>query len=40
MIKQALSSQARAFQDAGDPVISVDAKKKELVGEFGNPGRQ
>ena len=35
-----ISSQARAFQDAGDPVISVDAKKKELVGEFGNPGRQ
>ena len=35
-----ISRQARAFQDAGDPVISVDAKKKELVGEFGNPGRQ
>ena len=35
-----ISSQARAFQDAGDPVISVDTKKKELVGEFGNPGRQ
>ena len=28
----------RAFQDAGEPVISVDAKKKELVGEFGNAG--
>jgi len=25
---------------AGEPVISVDAKKKELVGEFGNAGRQ
>ena len=35
-----ISGQARAYQDAGDPVISVDAKKKELVGEFGNAGRQ
>src|SRR5215471_13892169 len=26
-----ISEQARAFQDAGDPVISVDTKKKELV---------
>ncbi|MDE1838225.1 MAG: ISAzo13 family transposase, partial [Euryarchaeota archaeon] len=30
---------ARARQDAGDPVISVDTKKKELVGEFRNAGR-
>jgi hypothetical protein len=35
-----ISGQARAHQDAGDPVISVDAKKKELVGEFGNSGRE
>ena len=27
-------------QRAGQPVISVDAKKKELVGNFRNPGRQ
>jgi transposase len=26
--------------DAGNPVISVDTKKKELVGEFKNPGRE
>jgi transposase len=26
--------------ETGDPVISVDAKKKELVGEFRNGGRQ
>jgi hypothetical protein len=26
------------FRAAGDPVISVDAKKKELVGEFARPG--
>jgi hypothetical protein len=34
-----ISEQARAHQAAGDPVISVDTKKKELVGEFGNAGR-
>jgi Rhodopirellula transposase DDE domain len=35
-----ISEQARAHQGAGDPVISVDTKKKELVGEFKNAGRQ
>jgi transposase len=34
-----ISTQARAHQDAGDPVISVDTKKKELIGEFANAGR-
>jgi DNA-binding CsgD family transcriptional regulator len=34
-----INEQARAHQAAGDPVISVDTKKKELVGEFGNAGR-
>ena len=28
------------FRAAGDPVVSVDAKKKELVGPYGRPGRQ
>lgn len=28
------------YQAAGDPVISVDTKKKELVGEFKNSGRE
>ena len=27
------------FQEAGLPIISVDTKKKELVGNFKNPGR-
>ena len=27
------------FLDAGHPVISVDMKKKELIGDFKNPGR-
>ena len=35
-----INEQARAHQGTGDPVISVDAKKKELVGEFSNAGRQ
>ena len=35
-----LNAQAEAFQAAGEPVISVDAKKKELVGDFKNPGRE
>jgi len=34
-----VNEQARAHQDAGDPVISVDTKKKELAGEFANAGR-
>ncbi|MFT5459295.1 MAG: hypothetical protein ACI9K2_005805 [Myxococcota bacterium] len=29
-----------AFQSAGNPVISVDTKKKELVGPFKNAGRE
>ncbi len=35
-----ISGQARAHQEAGDPVISVDTKKKELIGEFRNAGRE
>jgi hypothetical protein len=30
----------RDFQRRGEPVISVDAKKKELVGDFKNAGRE
>ena len=35
-----INGQVRDYQGSGDPVVSVDAKKKELVGEFGNAGRQ
>ncbi len=35
-----LNAQAVAFLAAGEPVVSVDAKKKELVGDFKNPGRE
>jgi hypothetical protein len=28
----------REYQDAGDPVISIDTKKKELLGNFHRPG--
>ena len=35
-----INEQARAHQGAADPVISVDTKKKELVGEFRTAGRE
>ncbi len=35
-----INDQAQAFQQRGQPVISVDAKKKELVGDFHNGGRE
>src|SRR5712692_5463387 len=35
-----LNAQAAASLSAGEPVVSVDAKKKELVGDFKNPGRE
>jgi len=35
-----LSARVTAFIAAGQPVISVDAKKKELVGDFRNGGRE
>jgi hypothetical protein len=34
-----INRQGKTFLGAGDPVISVDAKKKELVGPFKNAGR-
>ena len=35
-----ISEQVRPIRTAGDPVISVDTKKKETVGEFRNGGRE
>lgn len=35
-----INAETKAFQQAGQPVISVDAKKKELVGDFKNGGRE
>jgi len=35
-----INSTSAAFLAAGDPVISVDTKKKELVGDFKNGGRE
>jgi hypothetical protein len=34
------NTQAKAFLAANEPVISVDTKKKELVGNFKNNGRE
>ena len=35
-----LNEQVRQHQSAGQPVISIDAKKKEQLGQLPNPGRQ
>ena len=35
-----INDQVAAFAEAGQPVISVDTKKKELVGDFKNSGRE
>ena len=35
-----INAQAQAFQRHGQPVVSVDTKKKELVGAFKNGGRE
>ena len=37
---QYIHDQVQAFQASSQPVISVDTKKKELVGDFKNAGRQ
>ncbi len=35
-----INRQTKAFQRRGQPVISIDTKKKELVGNFKNGGRE
>lgn len=35
-----IAQRAKKFQQRGQPVISVDTKKKELVGDFKNGGRE
>ncbi|MCB9652498.1 MAG: ISAzo13 family transposase [Deltaproteobacteria bacterium] len=37
---QWISEEVAGFMEAGQPVISVDTKKKELVGEYANRGRE
>jgi transposase len=37
---QHLNRRVKAFQRQGQPVVSVDTKKKELVGQFRNGGRE
>lgn len=34
-----ITAQRQAFQDAGLPIISVETKKKELIGNFKNAGQ-
>jgi hypothetical protein len=35
-----INRRVRAFQRAGQPVVSVDSKKRELVGDFKNAGQE
>jgi Rhodopirellula transposase DDE domain len=35
-----INDQVRRFQRRSQPVVSVDTKKKELIGDFKNPGRE
>jgi hypothetical protein len=35
-----INSQTKRLQKRGQPVISVDTKKKELLGDFKNPGQE
>jgi len=35
-----IESKVREFEDIGQPVISVDTKKKELIGNFSNTGKK
>ncbi len=35
-----INQQVKDFQSVGQPVISVDCKKKELIGDFHHPGRE
>src|SRR6202790_4478168 len=35
-----INRQVRAFQRAGQPAVSVDSKKRELIGDFKNPGQE
>ncbi|MBF0351545.1 MAG: ISAzo13 family transposase [SAR324 cluster bacterium] len=37
---QYINEQAKRFHSEAQPVISVDTKKKENIGEFKNPGQQ
>ena len=34
-----IASQRKSFAERGSPIISVDTKHKELIGEFRNPGK-
>jgi hypothetical protein len=35
-----INEQVKEFQKKGQPVVSVDAKKKELIGDYANKGRE
>jgi hypothetical protein len=39
-LERYINTQATAFLKGGEPVVSVDTKKKELVGNYRNNGRE
>ena len=39
LLIEVIASQRQVFQAAGSPIISVDTKKKEWIGNFKNAGR-
>ena len=34
-----IASLREEFASTGDPVVSIDSKKKEMIGQFKNPGK-
>jgi len=37
---QQIDSRVKIYEDNGQPIVSNDTKKKELIGNFSNPGRK
>jgi hypothetical protein len=37
---QQIGNRVKAYEDIGQPIISVDTKKKELIGNFSNTGKK
>ncbi|HEC43142.1 MAG TPA: hypothetical protein ENI20_09970 [Bacteroides sp.] len=35
-----IESRVKEYEDMGQPIISVDTKKKEMIGNFSNKGRK
>lgn len=38
--ERSITTKCKTFEHQGDPIVSVDCKKKELIGQFKNNGRE